>query len=390
MEINAVGRAAGGLDRLLSVLLAHDSHQRIRLAMTCFAALLMLCSIAAMHIVRAGGMAESVHVWWWTLFCVSGLVLFYGLVRSGWTSNLRDPSMTLWQVLYAVSCNATAFVIAGSGRGIALPILAVIMMFGIFGLTMGQMFCVLCYALLAYGIAIALVEFWALPGTTPALSAAYGIMVVVVLLSSTFLAARIQAARDRLKRQKHELAIALEQMRELAMHDELTGLLNRRQMAEMIRVEFLRSDRTRRPLVLASLDLDHFKKINDEFGHGAGDRVLKAFAQTLSQCVRGWDAIARCGGEEFLILLTEMSETEALGLLERIRIAVESLEVPGVLPRGRLTVSGGYAQRCEGETWPQMYDRLDLALYRAKSLGRNRMEKAPPYSCASSAAVTKG
>lgn len=366
----------GLFGRLLDALLTTDPHQRIRLTMAGLGALFMLCCIVAMHVVTAAGLADALQVWVWTLFCLAGIAGVYGLIRSGWSLRLRDPSLTLWQILYAVACNATAYVIAGSARGITLPILAVILMFGIFGLSIRQMLGVLLFSLCAFGAAIGGVEWRPDAAHPPALSAAYAIMILVVLLGSTFLTTRIQAARRRLQLRKRELAAALEQVRELAMYDELTGLLNRRQMAELMRMEFLRGQRTERSLVLVLFDIDYFKDINDSFGHAAGDAALRSFAQTLRRLVRGGDEIARWGGEEFLLMLRDVSEGETRDLLERVRSAVVSMEVAGTPAGTRFTVSGGYARRTDGESWEQLIERADQALYKAKALGRNRMESA--------------
>ncbi len=388
MEQEAVARTLP--QRVLDALITRDPHQRLRLAMTGLAALLMLCCIAAMHLVAAAGLTAARPVHWWTLACATGLAAVYALIRSGYSSRWHDPALTLLQIVYAIACNATAYVIAGPARGIALPILAVNLMFGIFGLTPRQMVGVLVYGLAVFGLASAVVQWWYPPGGQPAaLAGAYMVMIVVVLLSSTFLNMRMHATREKLRRQKAELAHAVEQVRELATRDELTGLPNRRYMLEMMRLEGLRVRRSGHPVLMAQLDLDHFKAVNDTHGHAGGDLALQAFARTVLASVRATDILARWGGEEFVLLMAGTTPEDGARLLERVRAAVAAS--PVALPAGgtvRLTVSVGAARLHAGETPVALLQRADAALYEAKRQGRNRVVWAgqdAPETIASSA-----
>lgn len=275
------------------------------------------------------------------------------------------------QILYAVACDAAAYVIAGPARGITLPILAVILMFGIFGLSRRQMLAVLVYGLVVFGGAGILVGLRGEPRPTSALGLAYLIMIAVVLVSSFFLTARIQATHDRLRSQKREFAQALGQIRELAIHDGLTGLLNRRHMMEMLHVEQRRCERQGRSMQLALLDLDHFKIINDTHGHSAGDKALQVFADTLRSVTRSSDVLARWGGEEFALMLSDTPLTSALLLLERVRTAVDQLRIPHGVHELRLTVSIGLAEHIPQKTLEHTIERADRALYAAKAQGRN-------------------
>ena len=188
-----------------------------------------------------------------------GLIAVYAAIRSGWSRRFKDPALTLAQILYAITCCAAAFVIAGPARASPCPSLAIILMFGIFGLTTRQMLGVLVYSLVAFGVASGVVAARDEPDYPTVVAAAYVGMVVVVLLSSTFLTTRVQSTREHLRRQKAELAQALEQIRQLATHDDLTGLLNRRAMLDRMQLEQRRSLRSGSPLLIAQLDIDHFK-----------------------------------------------------------------------------------------------------------------------------------
>nr|WP_121456113.1 GGDEF domain-containing protein [Acidovorax sp. 106] len=343
------------------------------------AALLMVCCLLVMNAVAAAGLANAAHVRVWTVCSVIGLIVVYAAIRSGWSRRFKDPSLTLAQILYSIACCAVAFVIAGPARGVTLPILAIILMFGIFGLTTRQMLGILLYGLVVFGVASGAVALRDEPGYPPVVAAAYVGMVVVVLLSSTFLTTRVQSTREHLRRQKSELARALEQIRELATHDDLTGLLNRRAMFERMQLEQRRSLRTGHPLLVAQLDIDHFKVVNDTHGHANGDLVLRAFADMVRHSVRDTDLLARWGGEEFVLMLCDTPTEEAHALLERVRLAVQAMRVP--LPQGgkpiAITVSIGLARHTSADTLARTLERADQALYAAKAQGRNRVVLEP-------------
>lgn len=174
-------------------MLTTDKRQRIRLAMSGLAALLMVFCLVVMNSVAAAGLASTSEVRVWTACSVLGLIAVYAAIRSGWSRRFKDPALTLAQILYAITCCAAAFVIAGPARGVTLPILAIILMFGIFGLTTRQMLGVLVYSLVAFGVASGVVAARDEPDYPTVVAAAYVGMVVVVLLSSTFLTTRVQS-----------------------------------------------------------------------------------------------------------------------------------------------------------------------------------------------------
>lgn len=360
-------------------MLTTDKRQRIRLAMSGLAALLMVCCLVVMNSVAAAGLASTFEVRVWTACSVLGLIAVYAAIRSGWSRRFKDPALTLAQILYAITCCAAAFVIAGPARGVTLPILAIILMFGIFGLTTRQMLGVLVYSLVAFGVASGVVAARDEPDYPTVVAAAYAGMVVVVLLSSTFLTTRVQSTREHLRRQKAELAQALEQIRQLATHDDLTGLLNRRAMLDRMQLEQRRSLRSGSPLLIAQLDIDHFKVVNDTHGHATGDLVLQSFADTVRRNVRDTDVLARWGGEEFVLLLCDTPAADAVALMERLRQAVQAMQVP--VPQGdgpiTVTVSIGLARHIPADPLAGTLERADQALYAAKAGGRNRVVPAP-------------
>ncbi|WLI89612.1 diguanylate cyclase [Massilia sp. R2A-15] len=170
-----------------------------------------------------------------------------------------------------------------------------------------------------------------------------------------------------------KLEKALDYINALAIRDELTGSHNRRHLLELIEREQHRSARAGRPFCVCLLDIDFFKRVNDTYGHSAGDTVLRTFAHAVAAQVRDIDSFGRYGGEEFLLMLPETRLDAACLLVERIRAHVETLAFPDIREELCLSVSIGVAQYRDGETIAQMIARADEALYLAKSGGRNRV-----------------
>jgi len=173
----------------------------------------------------------------------------------------------------------------------------------------------------------------------------------------------------------------LRRLYEASVRDGLTGVFNRRYLQERIAAEVAYAVRHGTELVVLLLDLDHFKHINDIYGHLAGDEVLRQVASLVAAQVRREDTFARYGGEEFAVLLRETPIRSALVVAERIRSGVEALEIPFEGNRLHVTVSIGVAGMgcCSGRVTPEaLLARVDEALYLAKEAGRNRVAVAGP------------
>ncbi|MDF3931542.1 GGDEF domain-containing protein [Pseudomonas citronellolis] len=167
---------------------------------------------------------------------------------------------------------------------------------------------------------------------------------------------------------------SIEDQRQKALTDPLTGLPNRAALSERLELEAARVQRFGGDLVLAVLDVDHFKRINDDFGHLAGDKVLKIIAGELAKRMRKTDFIARFGGEEFVVLLPSTGMDGGRQMIESLRAAVEKIPFHFKGEPLTITCSAGLAQLREGERNEAAFERADQALYRAKRGGRNRLE----------------
>jgi diguanylate cyclase (GGDEF)-like protein len=182
-----------------------------------------------------------------------------------------------------------------------------------------------------------------------------------------------------LAKRNREAALLREKLREQAMHDELTGLYNRHYVQEWFGLELRRAQRHGRPIAAILLDVDHFKRFNDTFGHEAGDRVLREVAGVLRRFARQSDVTSRYGGEEFLVLLPECPFDAGLRKAEQLREEVAKLKLEyNNKPLGAVTVSLGVAAFPDhAKESEELLRRADEALYLAKQTGRNRVVAYP-------------
>jgi two-component system, cell cycle response regulator len=196
------------------------------------------------------------------------------------------------------------------------------------------------------------------------------------------LQARLWAGR-RIVEMHAELARNREMFRTQALYDVLTGLWNRRAILDALERELARARRGSLPVAVALVDLDHFKRVNDTYGHAAGDSVLKEAATRMAGTVRPYDPIGRYGGEEFLVILPGCDEAGAQRTMERVRTSIAA--APVVTPGGELRISCSIGVACASldiEVAPELLaraqqdllQRADEALYAAKRNGRNRVE----------------
>ncbi len=180
----------------------------------------------------------------------------------------------------------------------------------------------------------------------------------------------------KIKQLQDDLRRSNELLLDLSITDYLTGLFNRRYFMESLSREMTRSERSNHPLSLIIMDIDHFKQVNDRFGHTKGDHVLQEVAKRISGELRSYDIAARFGGEEFIVILPESDVNDATVVAERIRTSIQDLVFDGLLSELTITISLGV---CEKSMLPQISEdafinAADDALYRAKLYGRNRVE----------------
>jgi len=359
---------------LLDVLLTTDPVQRTRLVQAAMVGVALSVGGLGLLVLALVGVLPAAALLW-ALLAPAGALLLYLAIRSGWSRRFEDPSLTMVQIVGGAIACALAYGLAGVARGGFFLVLMVVLMGAMLSATPWQMRWGSVFAAVALGLAM-LWRGLQQPGW-PWVEAMHFGLVATMLPAASVLTTRLAGMRQRSRRQQQDLEAALVRIRELATRDELTGLINRRAMLDLMALEHRRSLRSGRPLLLAQLDIDHFKPINDQHGHATGDRALQAFAGTVRAHVRDTDVLARWGGEEFVLMLCDTQLDDARDLLERVRLAVEALEIPHATGSLRLTVSAGLALHLPGDTVVHTLERADQALYTAKALGRNRWVVAP-------------
>jgi diguanylate cyclase (GGDEF)-like protein len=213
----------------------------------------------------------------------------------------------------------------------------------------------------------------ALPvGTTPEwLAGSFSFVVTIGQCAYTGLFGN--AMRRTLHHRTIELKVANQRIEELAQLDDLTGLLNRRHIMKLLNEEVARAQRTSEPCSVAIIDLDFFKRINDQFGHPAGDEALRTFGIGLFANIRTMDKLGRYGGEEFLLVLPGTTQEQAVEMLDRLRLIISELDWSAILGDMKLTMSAGVCTVRKEESADAFLARADAALYQAKDAGRNRV-----------------
>jgi diguanylate cyclase (GGDEF)-like protein len=358
--------------RLADRLLTTDPTQRLRLAQSGLAMALMALSVAILvYAARLAG-TPALVVAAWAALSLGGMVVFFAAIRFGWSRGFADPSLTMVQMVFAITSGAIAYAMAGPMRGATFVVLLAILMFGMFQLRPRALLLVSLYALGLFGTAMAVMA-WQLPQVyRPAVELGHFLMLAATLPAVSLLAGRLTVLRERSRHQRRDLAEALARIQALAMRDELTGLINRRHMLELLEQERQRCVRSGRTFCVAMIDIDRFKEVNDRYGHAAGDEVLQRLAREALSAVRVADVLARWGGDEFVLLLSDARLQLARGGVERVRQRIEAVSLRVGEQPLQVTISAGLAEHIAGESVATALARADAALYEAKAQGRNR------------------
>ena len=301
---------------------------------------------------------------------VVSLVTF-AMLRSGWSERFADPSLSIYQIAVAQTLAALCYVVFPPVRGALLILQIVVISFSLFSLrTRGQVL-VSVYPLCLMAITMGTAA-WLDPRVfAPDIEFVHFVILAAVLPSVSVLGNQFTKMRIRLRHQATELEAAVARIQDLAGRDELTGLHNRRYILDIVRHHVQLHGRTGNQFCLAMLDIDHFKSVNDKHGHQHGDTVLRQFGESAERTLRQTDVIARWGGEEFLVLLSDSQVTHASTAIERLRVALSTFEILTVAPEFRVKFSAGITQFAGGDQLEAVIERADKALYLAKQRGRD-------------------
>jgi diguanylate cyclase (GGDEF)-like protein len=299
-------------------------------------------------------------------------LLIYTLIRSGYNKKFKDPSLTLLQMIIATFWVMVIAFYADSMRSLVLLTYFVVFIFGLFRLNVWQFLFLSAFAVVNYALVILL-----LYKLYPDLVSKTDILSIVVLAVVLPWFSLVGGYITRLRAQ---ISHALSTIEKLAIIDDLTQVFNRRQMYKILEHQKALVDRGIHPFSICIFDLDHFKRVNDTFGHSAGDIVLKTVAQETQKNLRNIDHIARYGGEEFILILTNSEKNQALVCAERIRKIVQDIVFENMPDDFRMTISVGVTDYQPSEVIQNAINRADTALYRAKANGRNKVEYEPPIN----------
>lgn len=308
-------------------------------------------------------------------YTASGLLLcmmFTLLVVSGRNARFKDKTLASGQAIASAALQL-ACIALWPGMGFMF-MLVLFIVFTLATTRLQLRLAVAAWVVIGLGIG-AVISLGGAPVQLPHATLTERILVwvfyAVTLGRCAFMGTYYGGFRFLLRKHGAELAQLTKKVEDLARHDELTGLLNRRNVMDSLEEEQRRAARTERPLSVALLDLDFFKRVNDTLGHQAGDTALREFAETVQKLVRGTDRIGRYGGEEFLLVLVDTDAKEAGRSIDRLRAALAvhdwSVIAPGYVQR----FSAGIAQQRDDESAESLLQRADEALYRAKNDGRD-------------------
>jgi diguanylate cyclase len=322
-----------------------------------------------------------------------GYIGFYGVVRTGLSARWPDPALVFPNTCFNLTLVVLAYTLIPLTRGLVVQWLCLLILFDMRRLSGRQ---VLVAAALAYGLLIAamLTLRYMAPDQIDMAAESVNIVMACVtvctLLAVTRVARRVHEQR---KAQQIQLAETVAKLDELAMRDGLTGVYNRRYTQALLEKEARRQVRNGRPFCVALLDIDHFKQVNDRFGHAVGDAVLRDVARLVSSSLGPGYALGRWGGEEFLVLLPGCTPAQATPALQAAASAVREHRWDQHAPGLTVSFSGGVslhqpvyaAHEAQGGALSaeaqaclmHLLERADRALYAAKSAGRDRILTEP-------------
>lgn len=345
-----------------------NPQQALRVQRFLFAALTTLLVLYFLAVVHIHGFMSWDGLVWSTVGMFACVVVFYAVFRSGLNLRFRDASLTGAQMLSAFLVIIVAgYFIEKDARGVILPILLMIFYFGIYRLDVSSMTSLALITIALYGGMIGALYFFSPARLNLQLEVLHWWIFAVVSLWFALMSGHV----SRLRR---ELALRKASIEALLERDDLTGVGNRRFLMHMLEQEKSRADRTGTHFSVAMLDLDFFKRINDGYGHQAGDQMLKAFAQISQAELRKIDYFGRYGGEEFMLIMADTPLEGALIKAERLRQNVELARHAEIDPQLTQTVSIGVVEYHPGESIEHIQLRADKAMYKAKAKGRNRVE----------------
>ena len=353
-----------------SVAAALAAKQRLRLRSFWFASIFSALYVVVLTAFFAYGGVDRGTLIEASVIVAVLILVFFGLIRSGLNLKFPDPSLTAWQMQAAVGTMLYVVYHAPETRLAFNAFFFAALLFAMLRHSGGKLALLGAVSVLSFALVVWLRYLRNGDGEMLRQDMLLCGVMAVTFPWFIFIGDHVK----RLKRGLTEASVRLEDIEERAQHDELTGIYNRRALMLAMEEARKQADATGEPLSLCVIDLDLFKRFNDEYNHLVGDRVLKEFAQAAQAELRATDVFGRYGGEEFVKILRQTALAGAKADAERLRARISHLDLRIPDRVDPLTVSIGVAQYQPGETINQTFARADAALYRAKQGGRNRVE----------------
>ncbi len=309
-----------------------------------------------------------------TLLVLGFVILFYVIFRTGLNRHFPDPSLTLLQIL--ASTLVILYVLSRSeqGHGVLSLIYMVSFLFGVFRLSTRELLALTAFVAVSYALIIGVQWHPDAVADPQAFNRKLlnWIVLTGVLAFFSVMGGYISKLRKNVADSKLRLEEALQRIEQMAARDELTGIFNRRSVNDFLDRQKSRADRFATTFSVLLVDIDHFKRINDTYGHHAGDVVLSTFARAALARFRQTDMFGRYGGEEFLAVLDQTPEQNIAIVADRLCTLARGLNFDELASGLRIAVSIGGTGHREAESWQTTVERADHALYRAKEAGRDR------------------
>lgn len=327
------------------------------------------------HLVHLHELATPI-AWAITLASIATFLAFWLPVRTGLTQRMKDPVLTFPHSVASLCLCVAAYMVLDEHRVNVLVLMAQVIVVAMLRLRPRQVLGLGMVATLMLGGAFAWVD-WRDTAVGMLTKGATHLMVGgASLLLLSLVGKWVSDIRTEISEQAKELRKTVLTVRQMATLDQLTGLLNRRVMLETLEAERQLAERHGTQWCVALIDLDHFKQVNDRYGHPTGDAVLQGFADLARQHLRAVDQVGRWGGEEFLVMFPQTRLNEAHASLERLRKALNAWRLPEH-PGLQMSFSAGLVQAEPDDTLDQLVERADKTMYQAKASGRNRSVWAP-------------
>ncbi|MBN1472982.1 MAG: GGDEF domain-containing protein [Syntrophaceae bacterium] len=357
-----------------SIIPKDDQKQALRIRRFFMATIAYIFNSSLAYVSYLAGVTEWEAIFWLLIIIPVISITFYIIFRTGINLRMADPSLTLIQMCTAALIVMYVMFFANESRSVLLLMYIIILLFGILRLDTRQFLFISVFILLTYGVNIALLHLFRPQGVNFQNEYLQWFMLALVLVAFSIIGGYISSLRRNLSASRSELQKSNSLIHEMAIRDELTGLYNRRHLMELLKNEKNRSSRNGSQFVVAMLDVDQLKDVNDTYGHPTGDQVLWTVSAIIRDTMRIIDNCGRYGGDEFMLIFAQTDIKGAMISAERIRASIGQSQVPGLGRDFKITVSIGLTEYRFPEEVETMIARVDRALYRAKSGGRNRLE----------------